>query len=584
MGIKYFFSWLRKTFRGQIQTVSMGDRSFADRVKVDTLLIDMNGVYHYCAQKIFRYAGFEDKDSPAPPPTDHNARQMYRLVGDYLDQLIRFVAPRQRVVLAVDGPAPLAKQAQQRSRRFRSALLHKEGTFDSSSITPGTIFMHRLTLYIDWWIRKRVSDGAWGGIDVIFSSEKAPGEGEHKLVEWVRRYGTDQEVYMMYGMDADLVMLSLATHRPHFHVLRDEPNREYLYYHINLEQIRAHLANALLSDNAPLDDRVYIIDFVAMVAFTGNDFLPHLPTIEILGGGLENLLATYRAVSRQYGSLTTPAGTLHIPALQAFLGTLGLSQESDLLQAYNTPIEFPDKLLARFITAEKRLDWEGYRRAYYSEKMGCNTEEEIMIACLKYIDGLQWVLTYYTRGTPHSHWKWFYPYHHAPFLTDMAKYAANYCEWADLRPRGEAKKAKKSSVQQEKIANRYDVRSPNNRPFPPLLQLLSVLPPTASGLLPAALGSLMTCPRLVEYYPTEFEVDMDGKRKDYEGVALLPVLDYEALEQEYQLHQKEILEKEAPRNRYDAPRVYRKGDMIRPFRSFYGDLEQCKTTVTTVAL
>ena len=599
MGIKYFFAWLKETFKASIQTVTINDRTFAKRAAVDTLLIDMNGVYHYCAQKIFQYGNYERKEEERPKPTPANCRRMYRAIGDYLDRLFEFVQPRQRIILAVDGSAPLAKQAQQRSRRFRSAVDRNDGEFDSTAITPGTELMDHLTRYIDWWIRRSLSEGKWNGVEVVFSSEKMPGEGEHKLVEWVRRYGTDQERYMLYGMDADLVMLALATHRPHFQILRDDPRREWNYFHIDLEAIRDHLVAALLAEHTEIEDRVHIIDFVAMVAFTGNDFLPHLPTIEILGGGLQNLLATYRSVSKQYGSLTTQAGTLSLPALQVFLGTLGLSQTSDLIAMHRTPIEFPDTLLARFVTHSRdewKLDEEGYRTAYYAEKMDCHTEEEVMIACMKYIDGLQWVLTYYTRGTPYAHWRWFYPYHHAPFLTDLAKYANRYHEWSDLRPRKDSVKALKAvkgskGSKSEKIPdivksaiNPYSIRSPDNRPFPPLLQLLSVLPPKGSALLPGPIAALMRSEELKPYYPDEFKVDMDGKRRDYEGVAILPVLDYGMLEERYQHVTAGLDEKDLRLNRRISAFRYRPGAAPYRFVSFYGDLDRCVVSLAQVEM
>ena len=38
-----------------------------------------------------------------------------------------------------------------------------------------------LSKYIDWYIRKRISeDQYWQSIEVVFSNEKSPGEGEHK--------------------------------------------------------------------------------------------------------------------------------------------------------------------------------------------------------------------------------------------------------------------------------------------------------------------------------------------------------------------------------------------------------------------
>jgi 5'-3' exoribonuclease 2 len=160
-------------------------------------------------------------------------------IFDYIDRIFSIVRPRKLIYLAVDGPAPRAKMNQQRSRRFRAAeetaekremLARKraeleaqgrdlpvpkagQSGFDSNCITPGTTFMARLAEYLEYYVLERLaSEPAWKPLTVILSDATAPGEGEHKIMSFIRQQraapGHDPALrHVLYGADADLIML-----------------------------------------------------------------------------------------------------------------------------------------------------------------------------------------------------------------------------------------------------------------------------------------------------------------------------------------------------------------------------------------
>lgn len=577
---------MKKTFANHIKTLNARD-NLKETVDVDTFLIDMNGIFHYCCQKVYRYGSFKHLATQENTHKKTNARhlqtQLFHMIGAYLDKLIEFVQPRQRIVMAIDGSAPLSKQYQQRSRRYKSSLDNNDGIFDSNAITPGTLFLDYLSKYLDWHIRTRITDGTWNNIEVIFSSERCAGEGEHKLVKYIRDH-CDQDNpshnYMMHGMDADLIMLSLATQKPNFYILRDNPYRyEYEYFYINLKEIRENLVYALLCEQTMDNDRIYINDFITMIFFTGNDFLPHLPTINILDNGIDHLFDTYRKVVKHHGSLTSHSNTLNIDSLHHLIGTLSQHEQSFLCEKRSKSTPYPDTLLEKYTSFvssistsanddEKEhsnhsnhsmysIDFTGYRRSYYTEKMNCNTETEIETACHRYIDGLQWVLTYYTKGV--SDWQWYYPYRYAPFLSDLANYLSTY----------------KHSV------------PPKRNPYPPFLQLLCVLPPKSSHLIPQPISDLMSSPSLKEYYPDDFKIDMDGKINEWEGIVLLPDLNINLIQKEYYKQVKLIDNRDKGRNipgKSFSYRISGISDTPYIYKSYYGDIIECKASQTSLQI
>lgn len=186
--------------------------------------------------------------------------------------------------------------------------------------------------------------------------------------------------------------------------------------------------------------------------------------------------------------------------------------------------------------------------------MNCLTESDIQKACIQYVEGMQWVLTYYTEGV--SCWKWHYPYHHAPFCSDIAK-----------------------SLDKLSVTDKI---STDSLPVDPFIQLLSVLPPSSSSLLPEPLDTIMK--KVKHSYPDDFIVDMDDARNDWEGIVILPPLDNKTIEKQYKNLIKEVDRKQLFRNKKGNSLVYKNIKEKDPFEvvSYYGTISNC--IVSTIKL
>lgn len=327
---------------------------------------------------------------------------MYDNVCQYVDRLVRAVRPRRLLHLAIDGVAPRAKMNQQRSRRFRAAQeareragtevevrknLEEQGVavpppsekpWDSNVITPGTKFMIDLSEYIRFYIRKRVAtDKAWKNIKVIFSDSSIPGEGEHKIMAHIRQQRAQEGynpnlVHVLHGLDADLIMLALATHEAHFYILREEvlfgrqsieaterrreesgfslqqkmldeavgaeamelpENSNKPLQRLSIPILREYLANEFASVMNPpfAGEKSFerlVDDIVFLCFFVGNDFLPHLPSLDIRDGALDYLFNVYRRLLPGLGGyLTDHGGKVNLDRVDVILAEVGAIED-----------------------------------------------------------------------------------------------------------------------------------------------------------------------------------------------------------------------------------------------------------------
>jgi len=345
MGVPKFFRWMSERYPAISQLIA------ENRIpEFDCLYLDMNGIIHNCTHN--------DSDSPTFRMTED---KMFIAIFNYIEHLFGKIKPKQLFFMAIDGVAPRAKMNQQRARRFRTALdaekarekaikegveMPKEDAFDSNCITPGTEFMAKLTQQLKYFINKKVSEDLdWQNVEVVLSGHEVPGEGEHKIMEYIRQAKSQPDYdpnrrHCLYGLDADLIMLGLLSHDPHFCLLREEVTfgrqskkkskelEHQNFYLMHLCVVREYLElefQELEKDDVlsfPFDMERVIDDFILMAFFVGNDFLPNLPHLHINEGALALMFNVYKTVLPKAKGYINEGGVINLERLELLLDEL----------------------------------------------------------------------------------------------------------------------------------------------------------------------------------------------------------------------------------------------------------------------
>ena len=220
MGIPKFYRYLSERYP-QINEIVTSPQYLPS---CDYLYLDLNGVIHNATHGDSITQGVRSDESVA----------VY--IMGYICNIFKQIQPKKLLFIAVDGVAPRAKLNQQRSRRYRAAIdamneaikqdYHGK-VFDSNCITPGTEFMYKVDKVLEYMIHKKISeDPLWRKTKVVYSSHSDPGEGEHKIMKFIRGLVTDpnynsNERHCIYGLDADLILLSLSLHDVNIILLRE---------------------------------------------------------------------------------------------------------------------------------------------------------------------------------------------------------------------------------------------------------------------------------------------------------------------------------------------------------------------------
>lgn len=471
MGIPSYFSKIVKKCPSMVKNLTKERKSF------NHLYMDCNSIVYDAVRKL---------DSGSPDFENKLIDQVIFNIDGYINQ----VKPKNTVFIAFDGVAPFAKMNQQKTRRYKSAFMAnndfvepvKPGGWSTSNITPGTKFMDNLSLRLTTEFKNK--ERKYSVDAVIFSGSNDVGEGEHKIFNHARGVANVNDNMIIYGLDSDLIMLSIFHTRlfKHIYVFREAP--EFMKSSIDVGKSDdpylldiSMLCNSILNEIDPkFLDKQRVMDYAFMCFLLGNDFLPHFPALNIRTHGIDTLLTIYSKVIGNHSGryFISPSNTIQWHNFKLLIAELAKNETIYITEEYASRNKYDKRTWKTETKADREMallnmpmihrveekyicpDINHWEERYYTALFEMERKPIYLDKiCTNYLEGLEWTFKYYIGDCPD--WRWSYEYHYPPLFVDLNNYIPNMEKSVIKRSRG---------------------------PFTPNVQLAYVLPPAQFDLLP----------------------------------------------------------------------------------------------------
>lgn len=555
MGVPKFYQWLKKrnsrtqhSFIWKSNNSNIGD--------ISSLSIDMNGIIHTVAQKVYNYGDYEN-DSYG------NFLEQFAYRRRDLDELFKYSLCNQlteivdkfnpkTLIIATDGVAPVAKIRQQRLRRYKAQSSEtnlKVNGFSTAEVTPGTEFMKMVDEVIRNW--KIVMDfQSFRNTTILYSSYNIPGEGETKIFDLLNRLLDKKSInslltantidtyphidanaiHVIHGLDADLTFYSLLNDRINIYLYRENiQNPEFIV----ISRLRASIFR-------DVNKSITMKDFVIGNFLGGNDFLPRMPfarfsdefperVIESLNTITEPLVIYHensgkyvlnmRSLARFIRHYYDKSDKLYEEILknppahqyQAIKASEGIVSMNTSGNTGNKRFVDHDKLDIMWYLRELFPTDTDFNNWIYQQESGLYPSEEQIsnlrdTMCFDYLVTFNWIINYYLTYRPHY---WWYTFNFTPLISDLYNFTLK-------------------EVQNQKV-NRYFIHNINEEIqfVSKIHQLLLVIPPALKDLVPEKYRQAYDNEALIDLYPTQISFIYDGAIEDWDKKPALPLFNPE---------------------------------------------------------
>ena len=403
MGIPSYFSYIIKNYSNII-------RQFTDCEKFHFLFMDCNSIIYDV------YYALEEQYYTSPfDITDIETMIIQRTI-DKIKQYIQYISPLKYTYITFDGVVPLAKMKQQRIRRYKSDYAicmtetDKPRLWNTTKITPGTEFMEQLSIEI----MKLKSD------KIYVSTSNEYGEGEQKIFTNIREDDKSNDIAAVYGLDADLIMLSLfhVEKLKKIYIFREAPkfrsvvskkinNNDHLFLDIN--ELATSISNEMGNTDISLQT-AFVHDYVLLCFLFGNDFLPHIVSLKLHANGMNLAMNAYKKAMKDKTQRLLKNDVVEWENMEEIIKLLA-EGESERMK---------DILKRGYIKIE-----EGWQQRYKKQFRQNGSE------VAEWKEGIEWIVRYY-RGLDYNK-GWKYKNEYGPLLSEMCKISKEKVEKKEMK-------------------------------------------------------------------------------------------------------------------------------------------------------
>jgi 5'-3' exonuclease len=344
---------------------------------------------------------------------------IFNLIFKDIKNYLSFYPNCKFLYIAIDGVPSVGKMIEQQDRRYKGyimSLINKKikekykylldnnsfdftniyneyeylelkFSFDKNLISPQTDFM------IDFINLLKKQDF---NMKTIISDFDEVGEGEKKIVKYIKKFNSDKDKIIIYSPDADMIIMSMILPF-HIHILRHEQNdnRDDI---IDIQSIRQYFT--------PVDDIAYIFSVF------GDDFIPKIEWINVQKH-LPKIIEEYKKM----GVKIIENNSVNLKNLQKFFNQIK-KLENDFTPSKNRFDDFIQVVNYKSFKYYNEINNVEKLIREYTPKFQINEKH---IPPLDYYLAMKWKFIYYFQDDESQN-NFYYKYDKSPTIDDLISF------------------------------------------------------------------------------------------------------------------------------------------------------------------